>query len=519
MSATGRVAFAARAFTLAAMMSVSVILGTDVLRAAIVVLVIGVWAQVLAATGRLPGSWIALMEGAAVGVVAASTWPANDAVTPYMLVPALIGGLTAGGAGAVRVLAVEALVTATAWWMIVDRFDRGTIASVVTWLLAGLGLGILGASFRRTVVTSAADSSYRNALALIKQLHALSGKLTSGLDAVSLAEQVMEIVNAHLPISQAVVAVRRDDGADSALRFSDGADTVSLLGAFEWINEAWDSPDMIKQGDRIALPLRADDHVIAVVVGDCLGEPDTKSLRALEQALVPKAVQLHAALLFGDVRDKATSEERQRLAREVHDGIAQDVASLGYVIDNLVDMTTTDEQLNELQLLRNEVTRVVTELRHSVFDLRNETGAGQGLGQSISSFARHIGSHSDLTVHVTLDEAPTRLQPEVEAELLRIAQEAMNNARKHSAGQNMWVTCRVNPPEAHIEVRDDGNGLGHGRADSHGLRIMHERAVRIGAALEVESLRETGAGTRVSVRLSGQVPSLSEERAEMVGNK
>jgi signal transduction histidine kinase len=151
--------------------------------------------------------------------------------------------------------------------------------------------------------------------------------------------------------------------------------------------------------------------------------------------------------------------------------------------------------------LRKEVSRVVGELRNSVFDLRNEVGATQGLGQSVASYARHIGSHSELTVHVTLDESTVRLRPRVEAELLRIAQESINNARRHSGGANLWVNCRVQPPFAEIEVVDDGQGLGDGREDSHGLKIMRERAQRIGAELSVVSPATEGRGTRVSIRL------------------
>jgi signal transduction histidine kinase len=144
---------------------------------------------------------------------------------------------------------------------------------------------------------------------------------------------------------------------------------------------------------------------------------------------------------------------------------------------------------------------VVAELRNSVFDLRNEVGATQGVGQSLASFARHIGSHSDLTVHVTLDESTVRLRPRVEAELLRIAQEAINNARRHSGGQNLWVHCRVHPPVAEISVLDDGDGLGAAREDSHGLKIMRERADRIGADLILQSPALDGRGTRVTVRI------------------
>jgi len=109
-----------------------------------------------------------------------------------------------------------------------------------------------------------------------------------------------------------------------------------------------------------------------------------------------------------------------------------------------------------------------------------------------------------MTVHVTLDEAPTRLPSAVEGELLRIAQEAMNNARKHSGADNLWLSCRVEPPRAQIVVRDDGSGLGPRRPDSHGVRIMHERAAAIGAELSIDSPAEQGRGTRVTVRVDVQ---------------
>jgi signal transduction histidine kinase len=110
-------------------------------------------------------------------------------------------------------------------------------------------------------------------------------------------------------------------------------------------------------------------------------------------------------------------------------------------------------------------------------------------------------------VHVTLDEAGPRLRPQVEAELLRIAQEAINNARRHSGAENLWVTVEVQPPRARIVVLDDGAGVQGGRSDSHGLRIMRERAERVDADLRVVSPAQDGRGTRLEVRLAAAVES------------
>src|SRR5690606_6747821 len=102
--------------------------------------------------------------------------------------------------------------------------------------------------------------------------------------------------------------------------------------------------------------------------------------------------------------------------------------------------------------------RVVSELRLSIFDLRSEISPSAGLGSAISDYVRAVGARSGFTVHLTLDEAPTRLRSEVETELLRILQEAITNARKHSDAQNLWVDCRIRPPFARITVHDDGGG-------------------------------------------------------------
>jgi len=219
------------------------------------------------------------------------------------------------------------------------------------------------------------------------------------------------------------------------------------------------------------------------------------------QELDEQTVRLDTALIFDEVRSLATREERQRLAREIHDGIAQEVASLGYVVDELAADASTSEQRASLTALRGEISRVVGELRLSIFDLRSEVSPDVGHGAALSDYVRAVGATSGMTVHLSLDEAPTRLRSEVEAELFRIAQEAVTNVRKHADAQNLWVTCRVRPPFAALTVEDDGGGLRPPRADSFGITIMQERAERVGGHLEVRQSepRDGALGTRVAV--------------------
>jgi len=216
----------------------------------------------------------------------------------------------------------------------------------------------------------------------------------------------------------------------------------------------------------------------------------------------PAALRLEAALLFDEVRSLATNEERQRLAREIHDGVAQELVMVGYGIDNALATVfdDADETAEALRTLRGEVTRVIQELRLSLFELRSEVDRQGGLAAAIAEYARTVGASGGLRVHLSLDESTARLPAATEAELLRIAQEAVTNARKHAGASNLWVTCEVDPPYAQIEVSDDGQGMADQRPDGrYGLAIMAERAERIRGRLEIRPRQPSG--TTVAVVL------------------
>ncbi|MFI2708109.1 sensor histidine kinase, partial [Nocardioides sp. CER28] len=225
------------------------------------------------------------------------------------------------------------------------------------------------------------------------------------------------------------------------------------------------------------------------------------AVRRLTATLRPSAVHLDTALLFAAFRDAASAEERRRLAREMHDGVAQDIASLGYLADALAAVATTDAQHERIAMLRQRVSAIVTEIRRSLVNLRTSIGESESLGAAIASVARNLSEVSGVPIHVTADELTERLRPEVEAELFRIAQEAMNNAVKHARADAIEVHCQVRAPAARITVTDDGRGLQPGRRDSHGLKIMRERALLVNGALELTD--SPGGGLCVSVTIRG----------------
>ncbi|MDP3971817.1 MAG: sensor histidine kinase [Candidatus Nanopelagicales bacterium] len=360
---------------------------------------------------------------------------------------------------------------------------------------------------------------YLAAHELLSQLAQLSRALPAGLDEIRLAQVLLEQIALETPYDRAAFYSVND---------LDHLVPVTTLGADHL---KWESRDVARSAEDLApgrsgrtidltpksqpasarpnsgpnpgsfaaiLPAWVGDRRIGVAVIERDNGPWTvDQLAAAERTVADAAIQLDAGRLFSDVRALATAEERRRLAREIHDGVAQEIASLGYQADDIAAGCPDPRTEQAIRALRRELSRVVTELRLSIFDLRADVQADGGLGAALSSHVRQVGAASGLTVHLVLDESSRRLGSAAETELFRIAQEAITNARRHSSAENLWVTCRVHPPQALLRVADDGQGLGSARIDSYGLDIMQERARRMGAQFTVRD-RE-GGGTVVEV--------------------
>ncbi len=216
--------------------------------------------------------------------------------------------------------------------------------------------------------------------------------------------------------------------------------------------EAWAVGLPVLHDHVFAFPLNTEAGTTAIVAGVLSARVDPARIgvedriRKLMRRLGPSAVHLDTALLFSAFRDAATAEERRRLSREMHDGVAQDIASLGYLVDTLRVGVTSPEQAERIDMLRDRISAVVAEIRRSVVTLRTSVGQSESLGTAIGSIARNLSEVSGVPIHVTLDERTQRLRPEVEAELFRIAQEAMNNAVRHAQASAIDVHCEVHAP-------------------------------------------------------------------------
>jgi len=472
-----------------------------------VVMLGAVWMCCIFADGlrHVPPMISLVVEASLVTFLACLTLEASPVLLPALVIPPFIGGLVRGTRGAFEVLGAQLVICwATVFASPEIGLSTGDGGPLFTWLMAGLGFGVIAAFVHRSKADDPTTyTSYRDARALLTRLQDLSGELVEGLDPVSISQNIMDLCREEIPITGAVVYAKTSYGFSPLLQgdvSEHGLDNNPILEA------AFTQGRAVVDGPWVAFPLTTDAGVVAVVLGGLHPSvrPNSADLHTtlgkLTRQLRGEALQLDTALLFSSVRDEATAEERRRLARDLHDGVAQDIASLGYVIDEMAETAESPEQAARCVELRNELSRVVAELRRSVFVLRNESLGAASLGESVRALATHIESRSGISVEVALDEGPKRLRPDVEGELLRIAQEGMNNAVKHARASRIQVRCAVHAPYAEIVVQDNGRGLQSGRDDSHGIRIMKERARRVGAVLELYNL-EARAGTELKVVL------------------
>jgi signal transduction histidine kinase len=473
---------------------------------------------------RLAGRIGRIVEALACAAAVVGTDDPTSPLLPYLIAPAFAGGLLAGVTGAFTSPGFAALVLISAL-PFVDEPTHDWGVSIAEWVLLAVAVGLLAAWIRRLLLSGEprpqiSDSSYAAAYRLLSQLRPVARQLSVGLDPGTIAQSLLQSLKDVHDFERGAVYVRTGAGRLVPLAFIgssriDWEVDVAGDGPFA---EAWLSqrPQRLTRqlsgppGSALVIPLVIGLRTFGLVgfetVRRTLGPHDAEQAARLAE---DSALRLETALLFDDVRGLATAEERRRVAREIHDGIAQELSYLGYFVDGLAAESrgVNDSMEQQLLQLRSEITRIVSELRMSIFDLRSEVDVHGGLGAALSEYVRSVGRQSGLTVHTSLAETPNRLPAETEAELLRIAQEAITNARKHAEAENLWVSLSVDPPGAVLRIEDDGRGLGKARADSYGIQIMRERAKRLRTTVDV--LPREPRGTVVEVRLGDDTARLA----------
>jgi signal transduction histidine kinase len=459
----------------------------------------------------LPASIAPLTETVIVSVViaAVATGPMGSQgflFLLYLLVPFFMAGLNAGAATVAGCMAASTAVFTATLIAAGRHLVPPSPEQLVPWLFTFGAIGPLGVWIRRLRADTAPDSepAYADAHRLLSELHVVARQLSLGLDPQTLATALADDIHAVVPHGEVSVLARSSAGHFMPLIGAEPAADCDDVSTQAWVNAR---PVRRRRdgGWEAALPVLMGERVVALVGVTTREALDDRTLARCAVVVERSGSRLASAMLFDDVRRVATVDERNRLAREIHDGIAQDLASVGYVIDDIRTDTTGDVS-QRLGALREQLRTMVADLRMSIFDLRTGVDDSLGLGPALSEYAQKAGAQAGLIVHVSNDESPRRLPIAVEVELLRMVQEAVTNVRRHADAKNLWLNVTVEPPSAHITVTDDGRGLGTGRPDSFGLTGMRERARRISADLRVGPAATGGTTVEITIGRRAERP-------------
>lgn len=261
-----------------------------------------------------------------------------------------------------------------------------------------------------------------------------------------------------------------------------------------------------------ALPLRLQGRLVGVLAvaalaEDAIGEP--WELRLLGGIGEWVALAIENARLHQQVQDVAVLQERERIAREMHDGMGQ---VLGYVITQTLALKKllTDGQIGDARkdlADMQEITRsLYADVREGILGLRTSPHRDGGLLPALRAYVEQWEEASEVTatLKVSPEAACIHLAPAAEIQLMRIVQEALSNVRKHARATAVCISFEHNEQDLQVEVADNGQGFDPSRLRSagwprFGLQTMRERAESIGGTFSLATT--SGEGTRVVVHI------------------
>jgi len=248
-------------------------------------------------------------------------------------------------------------------------------------------------------------------------------------------------------------------------------------------------------------------------------QPNYYTSKQVDQALAfahQVAMAIENDRLYQQIHHLATLQERDRLAREMHDQLAQ---ALGFIniktsiISELLETGQNSEAQTNLQELKQVARDTYTDVREEIFNLRTKLSAGEKFLPLLRDYLAEYQKHHQTEVSlIVADEDLAEFSAAVGTQLIRIIQESLHNVRKHAQASQIFI--RLEPDQDQICLCIEDNGIGfdpkqqierEGRS-SFGLQIMGERAESVGGSLEIEA--SPGQGTRLKIF----IPAPNEER-------
>jgi signal transduction histidine kinase len=366
-------------------------------------------------------------------------------------------------------------------------------------------------------------------------IHDLTLRLQGAADIQSVQRRMLQVVTAELGFSQAMVGLVNSathnlgdwqgyptppDGLLSAITPLPLAPEHGLMARVLlerrgcwWFNEeplltdealnAWFS-----QSAWLILPLVLADQPVGLLLVAVEGGPGSLSE---DQVVVLTAVASQAATALGTIDQTqrlAAEQERNRIARDIHDTVAQSLFGIVFTLDACIKLLpdqveTVQQELVELRHLADQVRH---EFRRYILDAWPSELTQEGFKADLEKYVAHFSPTHTFHIDFTLNGAFDRLSPVIRRSLYRVSQEALANAARHAGVNSARLTMHVEPEEVYLSISDRGKGFDPKLAlarevnrERFGLRGMVERIQGLGGTCDI--LSQVGQGTQVLVRV------------------
>jgi signal transduction histidine kinase len=255
-------------------------------------------------------------------------------------------------------------------------------------------------------------------------------------------------------------------------------------------------------GPAFFVPLRVPGGVAGtLMVANLKGRPTfNQTTRRLVESLADAAsVAIDYDRAQSDLRRLGLMDERERIAKELHDGIIQSLFAVGMGLQGTALMTGNGEITGRIERAVEELDRVIRDLRNYIFGLRPGILADRQLDQALRDLGAQMQERSGEKVDVTVDAAVAADLSARSAEIVQLTREALSNVARHARARHAAVRLERDGAKAVLTVEDDGVGLDPGANPAgNGMRNMRERAAALGGTLEVASAAGKGTTLRVA---------------------
>jgi PAS domain S-box-containing protein len=267
--------------------------------------------------------------------------------------------------------------------------------------------------------------------------------------------------------------------------------------------------DRAPLGPSLFVPLATEERNFgALVVSRQRGAPvfTDEDMRSLELFAAQASVAMEHGRIRSELQRLAVVEDRERIARELHDGIVQSLFAVGLGLLSVEPLARDEPVRDRLREAVDSIDRVIADLRRYIFGLKPQAVGMETLGHAVATLAREFEGRTGIITVLDNDPRLDHIEGPLTNEVIQVAREALSNVARHADATTCRVSLRWEAPDAVLEIDDDGRGFDPNAAPGHGygLSNLTERAAGMGGSLALTS--QPGQGT--TVRLQFPVPAL-----------